>query len=168
MRCFKQIKWGIYASFRRSWFFNIIVKLYRRSRDENVSFIFVERGGCLKDAQLLCFHCPTFKAAALTWHACQCKPQMMFWSDVLPKNPFSYYIIWGSRVCMFWSRVFRCQLENLKGIVHVKIRILSLFTHHVIPNLYDWLSSGGVWMLGTVRLRYDYFHLIFFPHNESE
>ncbi len=40
----KQIQLGIYEG---SWFFKIIVKLYRRSRDENVSFIFVEWGGFL-------------------------------------------------------------------------------------------------------------------------
>lgn len=58
------------------------------------------------------------------------------------KTPFTYYSISGSGVSMFWSRAFRCQIDNLKGAVHMKITFLTSFTHHVIPKM--WNKKGDV------------------------
>ncbi len=46
------------------------------------------------------------------------------------------------RVREKWVALFKNLMICLKGIVHPKMIILSSFTHNVVPNLYEFPSSG--------------------------
>jgi len=71
---------------------------------------------------------------------------------------------------MATSSMITLHVTKLKGIVHPKMKILSVFTHpHVVPNLYVFICSAeDIWknvLIKQISIPIDYHSMYFFDLN---